>query len=95
MKRTTVLLDDATFEQLKASARRRGKTVTHELREAVDRFLLSQETDSAQRLIALAAANDSFEGLRHGPHPDVDSEVARKQATKSLYEDMTDGAPDP
>jgi predicted transcriptional regulator len=46
MKRTTVMIDDLIYEQLRSLARRQGTTTSSVLREAVARYVVAESTRS-------------------------------------------------
>lgn len=56
MKRTTIMMDEETYERLKAIARRRGVTTSAAIREAVGGYVsahLADSTHPLERLIGL------------------------------------------
>lgn len=95
MKRTTVLLDDKSLEQLRRRAIRRGTTVTEEVREAVENVLRAEEeVDTSRWLMELVDAVDAMGPPRPGPRVDVDSDEGKLQAARDIYRDSMNREPD-
>ena len=85
-KRVTVLLAADTYGRLARRARRRGHTVSEEIREAVDRLL--EEEHPNQAWLDFAREVEAMPlGPDRGPLPPVDSDEAREEAARGIYRD--------
>lgn len=95
MKRTTIILDDSSMERLRMRARRRGTTVTEEVREAIDQVLDTEEQgDSNRWLLDLARKMEGMGPPRPGPRVDIDSDEGKLQAARDIYRDSMNREPD-
>lgn len=68
MKRTTVMMEEVTYEQLKSLARRRGVTAAALLREAVQQYLVESEDVQVSPL-------ESMIGMFDGPEEDLGAQT--------------------
>lgn len=93
MRRTSVLLDNAAYERLKQRARRRGTTVSEEVREAVE-GLLEEEPNPNQGLLDLADEFARLAEWKPGPFPPVDSDEAMDQMMRDRYRQKFNREPD-
>lgn len=87
--RTTILIDDATYEQLRVAATRRGVTVSDEVRAALAEHLATRgDTNAWFYRLAEAGANYDWSG------PPIDheriDELIRKEAAEHGFDS---GAP--
>lgn len=89
MRRTSVLLPEFAFERLKQRARRRGKTVSEEIREAVE-TVLEEEGNPNQGLLDLA---ELFKDVAWKPGPSIDSDEFKQQMAKDIFRDAMNREP--
>jgi hypothetical protein len=93
MQRTSVLLDDEKMARLRTRARRKGTTVTQEIRAAIDR-VLDEEAEEPNPYLETMRRFDSLEGVKYGPHLPVDSDEAKLHAAREIYRDAMNREPD-
>ncbi len=88
MRRTSVLLEDATYEQLAQRARRRGTTVSEELREVLERALEDEPNPNAAWLEIAGI------GSSEGAYPPVDSDEAKEEMAREIWRHRMGREPD-
>lgn len=85
--RTTLLVDKEIYERYRLRARRRGTTVSEELRRALEKDV--EEENPNQWLLNLTGAGNSG-----GGHPPADSDEAKEQLVRKIYRDAMNREPD-
>jgi len=78
MKRTTVMFDEQTYERLRQLARRRRTTSSLLIREAVEQYVVEQETST----VADVSPLEGLIGMFDGPAADIG---ARAEETFAKY----------
>jgi len=89
MKRTSILLDNGTYERLERRARSRGTTVSEEIRQALERDLADENPNQWLLDLADSLADDDWKA-----GPAVDSDEARDRRARDLYRDSFNREPD-
>lgn len=80
--RVTLRLDREIYERYRLRARRRGTTVSQELRRALEKDV--EEENPNQSLLNLTGVGNSG-----GGHPPADSDEAKEQMVRDIYRDAT------
>ncbi len=88
-RRTSVLLDDSTYDRLERRARSQGSTVSEEIRRALERDLADENPN--QWLLDLA---DSLADMEWTDGPPVDSQEAQDRRARDLYRDTFNREPE-
>lgn len=94
MRRTTILLEVAQFERLKARARRRSHTLSDEVRAVIDQALDREPDDTNHPLLELVRKMEALGPPRPGLWIDIDSEEGKLQAARDIYRDAMNREPD-
>ncbi len=94
--RTTLLVDKEIYERYRLRARRRGTTVSEELRRALEKDVEEENPNQsllnlARELQEIAASSEPPPGR---PWPLVDSDEAKDQMARDLYRNATNREPD-
>jgi hypothetical protein len=85
MKRTTIMVDEATLAELERLARRSGRPTAHLIRESLERYVSDANAGEAWQL-------PSFVGIGHGSG-DVaahDEEILQRELPAHVHEEPAD-----
>ena len=93
MRRTSILIDESTYEAFARRARRRGTTVSEEIRETLNESV-QEEPNPNQAWLDLADAITAVAEPRPGPFPPVDSDEAKDEMVRAIHRDAMNREPD-
>ena len=93
MRRTSILIEEATYERFAHRARRRGTTVSEEIREFLKK-VDEDEPNPNQWLLDLADEMAALMEPREGSFPPVDSDEAQDEMGRAIWRDAMNREPD-
>ena len=89
-RRTSILIEESTYERFAHRARRRGTTVSEEIREFLKK-VDEEEPNPNQWLLDLA---DQFKDIDWKPGPSIDSDEFKDQMARDVWRDAMNREPD-
>ncbi len=92
LRRTSILLDEETYELLACRARQHQRSLSEEIRSALAESV--EDYNPNQAWLELFDSIAEVAEWKPGPFPPVDSDEAKEQMARAIYRDAMNREPD-